>query len=318
MKPVVYTDPLVPAEWIAAHRLRPSRILPAAVEGESSAGVCPYALAVGRRARERDAAAVIFTTACDQMRRIPELAADSNVCPWFVMNVPSTWQTAVARDLYLEELERLGRFLVRLGGKAPSADDLWRTMDRFDGRRSKLREARAKMSPREYSEALCRFRRNGKLELGSTNRREGGTRVALLGGPLMAGDFEVFEVIERAGGNVVLDATATGERTLPAPFDRREDDPCAALMKAYLETIPDAFRRPNGRLYDWLNERFFKREVEGLIVRNYTWCDTWHAEVGRLKEWTDVPVLHLSADGADGLGHHEISRIEAFLEIFDD
>ena len=33
--------------------------------------------------------------------------------------MPSTWQTAAARQLYLDELRRLGRFLVELGGKSP-------------------------------------------------------------------------------------------------------------------------------------------------------------------------------------------------------
>jgi hypothetical protein len=70
----------------------------------------------------------------------------------------------------------------------------------------------------------------------------------------MKGDERVFDVIEQSGGRVVLDGTESGLRTLPAPLQRRRlrDDPLLELMDAYFGAIPDAFRRPDTALYQWL------------------------------------------------------------------
>ena len=42
--------------------------------------------------------------------------------------------------------------------------------------------------------------------------------LALVGGPMSVGDYELLTTVEDAGGRFVLDATEAGERTLPAPW----------------------------------------------------------------------------------------------------
>ena len=91
-----------------------------------------------------------------------------------------------------------------------------------------------------------------------------------------------------AGGRVVLDATEGGQRTMPRRFDpaRVASDPLQELADAYFDGIPDAFRRPNSRLYEWLGRELAARHVQGIIFRRYLWCDLWHAELQRLKQWS--------------------------------
>ena len=74
----------------------------------------------------------------------------------------------------------------------------------------------------------------------------GGIPLAILGGPLLETDCEFFDLVERAGGRIVLDATEHGQRTLPRPFDpaRVAAEPLEELADAYFDGIPDAFRRP--------------------------------------------------------------------------
>ena len=141
--------------------------------------------------------------------------------------------------------------------------------------------------------------------------------IALLGGPLCRDHFDLFDRVESLGGRIVLDATTTGERTLPAPIDRRElsRDPIQALATAYFGSIPDAFRRPNSMLYRWLRDSISEREIRGILFVHYPWCDTWHAEVRRMREWESLPQLKLVLDHETGLAGHSRSRIEAFLEI---
>lgn len=323
MKTVAYSDPYVPAEWIAAHGLRPRRVVPSAgAAGEGGTeGVCPWALAFARTvASDDDLDAAVFTTSCDQMRRVPEYVPGGGTRR-FQMHVPATWHTPTARQLYVDELERMSRFLADLGGERPFAGKLSRTMAEFERKRAVLRDARHHLSAREYSEALARFNEGGGWQVPAAGggRRPDGMSVALVGGPLVRDDFEIFDLVERAGGRVVLDATTGGERTMPASFEEqaRAEGPLSALVDAYFGGIPAAFRRPNAMLYDWLERRMGERGVRGLILRRYAWCDTWHAEAARLEEWAPVPVLHLTAGAGEKVVGHAASRIEAFLEMLD-
>jgi len=283
-------------------------------------GACPYARAFASEVCSDAAAdAVVVTTLCDQMRRAAELIARDCALPVFLMHVPSSWQTAAAQRYYIDELRRLGRFLVRLGGTRPSNDALADVMCEHDAARATVRAARGRLSPRRFSEAIAEFHRTGEVAFDVPESLPAlrGVPVALLGGPLLRDHFGVFDLIEEAGGRVVLDATDSGERGLPAPFDRRglREDPLMELAAAYFGSIPHAFRRPNGELYRWLKQELADRGVRGIILRRYVWCDTWHAEVQRLKEWADLPVLDIDVNVDETTERRSANRIQAFLEI---
>lgn len=323
MKTIIYVCPFVPAEWIAAHDMRPRRLLLESPDAGSAAGsmsgMCPFALCFMNRAQaEADAAAIIVTTLCDQMRRVGELIARQSRLPVFLMHVPTTWQSASAHRLYISELARLGRFLVRLGGKAPSLAELAEVMRQYDEKHASIRDARGRLTAREFSEAVANFHGNDST---TRIRPEGpvtarGVPIALVGGPMLANHFDIFGFVEEAGGEVVLDATETGERTMPRSFDRRrlQEEPMMELADAYFGSIPDAFRRPNSELYRWLRTKISERGVRGIILRRYLWCDTWHAEVLRMKEWANVPVLDLDV-GDDEPDARSASRIQSFVAV---
>jgi benzoyl-CoA reductase/2-hydroxyglutaryl-CoA dehydratase subunit BcrC/BadD/HgdB len=236
-----------------------------------------------------EADGIVVTTVCDQMRRVFDLIVRRIDTPAFLLNVPSTWQTVAACRLYLDELKRLSRFLVRLGGREPDKDHLTQVMRECD-------------DPGEHVTSCT---------------RTDGIPVAVLGGPLMQRDRVLFDVVEEYGGCVVLDATETGRRGRRSAFDRRAlaEDPLMELARAYFE-IPDASRRPNSELYRWLKRELVQAGARGIIFHHYLWCDTWHAELGRLKEWTDLSVLQLDSDGwGDTSIARSQNRIRAFLEM---
>ena len=261
----------------------------------------------------------MLATTCDQMRRVPDLIRRESSLPLFLMNVPWTWQTPASGRLYRSELERLGRFLVQAGGRSPAEGELASTMRRYDERRRDLRAARGRVSARRYAEALAAFMRDGQLALGddAAPPAAAGIPIALVGGPLPPTDFWLFDEIERLGGRVVLDGSESGERTLPAPFERRRlaDDPLGMLVDAYWGTIPEAFQRPNSRLYVWLKRELEQCGARGLIVRHYVWCDIWHAEAQRMAEWASIPVLHIDVDRGNLSKERTSARLQAFLEV---
>ena len=366
MTTVAYCHPLVPPEWIAAHGVRPRWLHPRqsanTAVASAARGMCPYAGAVVDAARSGlDAAALVLTTVCDPMRYGAAVLDRLAQLPVFLFNVPSTWQTPTAREMYVEELRRLGRFLVQLGGTSPRDEELGRSMLAFDSARSTLLEAKASLSARQVAQELIHLRsaqfRDPTCGRGAGD--DGGSRLApsslqreqnadpaagearpspptplpsngrgeqiasavplaIVGGPLVEKDFDLFDLVDRLGGRVVLDATEGGTRMLPAPFDlgRVADDPLAELARAYFEATPDVFRRPNDALYTWLGSQFERCAVRGVLFRRYVWCDLWHAELNRLRQWSPVPVLEIDVNHDDrGVPARIVGRVEAFLEM---
>jgi benzoyl-CoA reductase/2-hydroxyglutaryl-CoA dehydratase subunit BcrC/BadD/HgdB len=127
----------------------------------------------------------------------------------------------------------------------------------------------------------------------------------------------LFEIIEECGGRIVLDATETGQRGRRSAFDRRAliEDPLMELVRAYF-SIPDASRRPNSELYVWLKRELAQTGARGIIFHHYVWCDLWRAELGRLREWTSLPVLDLDSDGhSETSAVRSRSRMRAFVEM---
>ena len=322
MPTVAATCPYVPPEWIAAHGLRPRRVLPSAARRKepvhAAAGLCPYARALmNSLANPPRPDAAVFTTVCDQMRRGAEVFAGVTGLPTFLMNVPSTWETASSLELYLAELRRLGRFLVGVGGTPPGPGELTGVMLDYDAARTRLRDARGRLPPRQYAEAwaLCDPSTQLPADRPEEPPRTHRVPLALVGGPMLRERLEVFDLVERFGGRIVLTAVAGGELTAPGRFDlagaRRE--PLTELARAYHGNIPHPMRRPDVQLHQWLRREIAAAGPRGILFQRYLWCDLWHAEVARVKEWAGLPVLDMVIGDEDDetyLG----GRIQAFIE----
>jgi benzoyl-CoA reductase/2-hydroxyglutaryl-CoA dehydratase subunit BcrC/BadD/HgdB len=325
-KTVVYSCPYIPAEWIAAHRLRPSRILcdsngtngPIA----SAEGVCPYVRCFINTLGHTNTEALILTTVCDQMRRAYDIVVRNFDLPAILINVPSTWKNSASLKLYQDELKRLSLFLSRIGGKKPTEKSLAKTMIKFNSTRDSLIKAAKNLKPRQYSEAITEFHSNGnfdsKPDPDTIETKQSGIPLTLLGGPMLKEDFQLVDTIEAAGGSIVLDATETGERGLCPPFNQKqiEIDPFNELAAKYFHGIADVSRRPNNMLYDWLISRLKERNVRGIIFKRFQWCDLWHAELHRLRETLELPILDIdSTSNPKALQTRNENRITAFLEM---
>ena len=319
---IAYTCPFVPMEWIAAHGLTPSRFTPSLRDRRrDDEGACPFMSAfVSATGTMPDAAGIVVTTVCDQMRRGYELLKSETAAPTFLMNVPATWQTPSAQRLYVSELRRLGAFLIGCGGVAPSPAVLSRAMKEYDDTRTKLRHIQSRQTARQFSEAIADFHRSGSFPEPCGNRPLSlrGTPVALIGGPLFREHLEILDLVTARGGAIVLDGSETGERTLARAFGRSRlaADPLLELADAYFGTIPEVWRRPNSTLYEWLRRMLPLRQVRGVILVRQVWCDLWHAELGRLKDLIDLPVLDIDTAGDfESEENRTAGRIGAFLEM---
>jgi benzoyl-CoA reductase/2-hydroxyglutaryl-CoA dehydratase subunit BcrC/BadD/HgdB len=331
---VFYTSPWVPPELIKAHGLEPRGIWFADDLGSEplpiGAGVCAFANSVVRFAERHGDAAVVFSTHCDQLRRAFDAVAGIASERRFLFNLPATWQSTAARRLFTSELERLGRFLVKLEGRAPSAEALAETANQYGRARRRFLEAAPRVPARAYAEAIARFHWDGTTVLPAPREsNKGAVPVALVGGPLPRAQWHVLDVIESAGGRVVLNATEAGERSLwyaaevpPMPSAETGLPPFRALRTATPEDLArlcldhcaDVFQRPNTRLYSWLQSRLTSRQVRGIVLWYHVGCDLWRAEAQPLREAFGLPVLLLEANQTASELPRQSGRIEAFLE----
>ena len=90
------------------------------------------------------------------------------------------------------------------------------------------------------------------------------------------------------------------------------EDTLSELCDAYL-AIPDVGWRPNHGLFVWLRDHIAARGVRGVVLLRNVWCDLWHAEVARLREWLPVPLLDIDLDGEPAVGRNR-TRVQAFME----
>jgi hypothetical protein len=320
MRTIACSSPFIPPEWIAAHGLRSRRLVPRApvAHGPSRVreGVCCFAHAYTLDAAGLDDAGIVFTTTCDPMRRSAEATGGPERT--FLFNVPATWQTVATQQRYVAELGRMGAWMVRMGGAAPDAARLVETLRRWDVAREQARARRSEMSARGFAEALIELHASGIFPetVCPPAPNVSAFPVALVGGPLLLDEFWLYDCIEGGGARVALDATETGERGLAAPFDRRRlrDEPMSVLADAYFGQMPDAFRRPNTRLYEYLKSGFAERGVRAVILIRRVWCDLWHAEAARIREWCGLPCISVDLSGEGDLRQRAATAVQALVE----
>ena len=322
---VGYFSPFVPPEWIAAHGLRPVWLrldrTRAHTGDVAKRGICPCAgTLISQAASGSTPRVLVLTTSCDQMRYAFAYLGTVTDLPAFLMNIPSTWQSSQVREFYRNELERMGRFLVQAGGREPTSEQVLAIVEQYDAQRASAFESRSRMSAGQWAQTLVELRGDLATNIVETEPppADEGIPLALIGGPLLADDDSFLEMVECAGGRIVVDATEGGERTMPARVDRShlKDDPMDELVRMYFDTIPDVFRRPNTRLYQWLGNQVSAWAVRGIILRRYPFCDLWHAELHRLRQSIDMPVLDIDVGVSDGGEESRtLGRIEAFLEM---
>jgi len=291
MNRILYSSPYIPPQWIEAHCLEPYFAKPsngcahecvARVEG-----LCEFSKAwVSEALADDRVEGIVLALTCDQMRRVYEVLCEYAPVPCFLFNVPATWQTVQSRQLYRDELQRLGRFLLDLGGRSPSKEIL----------AERMLTSGIQMDPSRE------LKQRRKIPL------------ALAGPHETVVDPLILEAVAQADAGIVLGCSPH----ICTTFDRRavRQDPFSELADACFDAIQDIFQRPNSGFYRKLDHDFKQTPVKGIIVRRYLWCDLWHAEMHRLKQFSPVPVLDLEIGGKPMDDRHRLTmRIQSFMEM---
>jgi hypothetical protein len=301
---IATTGPQVPHDRIRAHGYAPLTLPPLATAlGSPTAGVCAAAhgWAEALLSDESRFAAAVLSTRCDQIRRTFETLRARTRLPLFLLNVPATHGTETARRLYAEELNRLDRFLSRLGegpqgesltglggtGSA-SATSTFGRCSAFGGFPQTAAGACRSASLAANGEAspLDRALRHAPDAAETVERA---FRVGLLACCLTEADDAVLRMLPQVGLQIAVHAT---EGTVDTP------------------TIA---QRPNAPFFEWLRKTSRAAGLEGWVHVRQPWCDLYHAEVPRMKSATALPWLDLET-GARPAFASLCMRAEAFAE----
>jgi len=144
-------------------------------------------------------------------------------------------------------------------------------------------------------------------------------RLLLIGPNISDGDYKVLDLVEEAGGNIVIEEVYEGIRYYWHTIDSR-GDPFESLARGYLQDrVPPAFMRYSTRKrLDFVLKLIADFNVSGVIWYELLGCETYDAEsyyFSQKMEEQKIPMLILESDyGMAGVGQMKI-RIEAFIEM---
>ena len=146
-----------------------------------------------------------------------------------------------------------------------------------------------------------------------------GPRILLMGSTLAHGDYKILEMIEKAGGVVVIEEFGEGMRQYWETVQVDGD-----LMKALSETyfmkrVPPEWFRQGRERQEFIIRLAREFKVNGVIWYQLTNRETadfesyWYPDV--LKSEAGVPMLKLQSDYDPGERGQLSTRIEAFIEM---
>ncbi len=144
-------------------------------------------------------------------------------------------------------------------------------------------------------------------------------RLLLIGPNIANGDYKVLELVEAAGGQIVIEEICEGVRYYWRDIENK-GDLIQSLAKGYLaDRLPCAFMRNSTRKrFDFAMELAADYNVSGVIWYELLNCETYDSEsyfFSKKMGERNMPVLVLESNyGTDYMGMLK-SRIEAFIEI---
>jgi benzoyl-CoA reductase/2-hydroxyglutaryl-CoA dehydratase subunit BcrC/BadD/HgdB len=144
-------------------------------------------------------------------------------------------------------------------------------------------------------------------------------RLLLIGPNLAQGDYKILELVERAGGEVVIEEICEGIRYYWTQI-KNNGDPFQSLAKGYLrERVPCAFMRSSAKeRLDFALRLIADFHVSGVIWYELQCCETYDQESyffnKKLRE-KNMPMLIVESNYDVSDAGPLRTRIDAFVEV---
>jgi benzoyl-CoA reductase/2-hydroxyglutaryl-CoA dehydratase subunit BcrC/BadD/HgdB len=142
-------------------------------------------------------------------------------------------------------------------------------------------------------------------------------KILLIGSSIAMGDYKVYELLESAGANVVVEDFSEGMRSYWQDVEKN-DDLIRALAEAYFQKIsPPAFFRSSGGRFDFLLQMAKEFRIDGIVWYSLLYREVHEIEgihFGRMVKKQGLPFLRVVSDYDNAEYETFRARIEAFVE----
>jgi benzoyl-CoA reductase/2-hydroxyglutaryl-CoA dehydratase subunit BcrC/BadD/HgdB len=144
-------------------------------------------------------------------------------------------------------------------------------------------------------------------------------RLLLLGPNIASGDYKVLELVEEAGGEIVIEELCEGVRFYWQGINNKGDLLQSLARGCLVEKLPCAFMRDSAKTrLDFALQLISDFNVSGVIWYELLNCETYDSEsyyfALKMKE-RNIPMLILESSYGMGDKGQLRTRIEAFIEI---
>ncbi len=242
---------------------------------------------------------VVAEATCDGKKKMYEILSD--YLPTYVLDLPQKPGSPGARDYFLSELRKFGKFMEGLTGTIVTGDALRREIRSANETKRllhRLFELRRRDPPpirgsevlrvmqKQFFLSPAQFRQGvsqlcDELEHATPDARAG-PRIMISGCPMAAGNTKVPDIIEQKGGVIVVEESCTGTRSF-WDFVNEDKDPWEALAERYLD-IPCACMTPNDQRIARIVDLAKQYDVRGVVYYTLQFCHAYNIERLRYRK----------------------------------
>lgn len=281
----------------------------------------------------------VAPVACQHLKKVAEIWEYDADLKIVKLGVPLANTGAPDLEYYAAQLEKLKLWLEELTGNAIDDEKLWEAISVYNGLRRGLRKISSLRRSHDVRIGSSEFLRlnhasfyadpvvmMGALEstygelVGNRGRATmEGPRLLLIGPNVGSGDYKVMDLVDAAGGSIVVELVDEGVRNYWKDIET-QGDPIEALARGYLrDRVPCAFMIESAKCrLDFALNLIADFAAEGAIWYELLGCETYDSEsywFARELERRSVPCLVLESDYGMSESGSLKTRIDAFIEM---
>jgi benzoyl-CoA reductase/2-hydroxyglutaryl-CoA dehydratase subunit BcrC/BadD/HgdB len=307
--------------------------------------ICPFARAqLGERLLKTNPYynmldMLVAPITCQHLKKTAEVWEYNGDIEIFKLGIPHQYDGDFELDYYADRLRALKKKLEEITGQEITQERIRGAIDLYNKMRghlegislmrrnpsppisaldfAKLNHASFYADPVFMVEALDSLHRDLK-ERQPVNKPDR-PRLMLIGPNVARGDYKILELIEAAGGEVVIEEVSEGIRYYWQRVEN-QGDPFQSLAKAYLrDRVPSAFMRSSaGKRLDFAKKLITDFKVSGVIWYELLCCETYDQESyffdQKMRE-RNIPMLIVESNYDISDAGPLRTRVDAFIEL---
>ncbi len=286
---------------------------------------------------------VVGPATCDGKMKLAEVLEDW--VPVVMMNIPRVKMGETGSELWVKELEYLGRKLEDLTGKKVGrkalvneikkwnkAHELWTSMLKLRSSKNHPISGQDAMLviqasqvddierwSKKTSELITEL--EGMMKEGKVAGEAGAARILLAGSPMMYPNFKIPSIVEESGGTIVHDELCTGFRLMSDPVmldGITKKGIMRALAERYFFPCTCPCFSPNDERIRRLKESIKVFGVEGVVFHTLRGCHLNNLEATKIEvalREIGMPMVKIESEYDDGDIEQVRTRVEAFVEM---